>query len=54
MLQLYPDAGTAAMLKSQWADTPLIIASIKDRNPVEEEDEIVLLAAPDPQSASIV
>ena len=39
------------MLKNQWPDTPLIIASIKDRNPVEEEDEIVLLAAPDPQSA---
>ena len=41
------------MLKNQWQDTPLIIASIKDRNPVEEEDEIVLLAAPDPQSMSV-
>ena len=39
------------MLSSQWPDRAFSIAALKDRNPVQEEDECVLLAAPDPQSA---
>ena len=39
------------MLANQWPDRAFAIAGIKDRNPVQEEDECVLLAAPDPQSA---
>ena len=39
------------MLSSQWPERAFSIAALKDRNPVQEEDECVLLAAPDPQSA---
>ena len=39
------------MLANQWPDKKFAIASLKDRNPVQEEDDCVLLAAPDPQSA---
>jgi len=57
---LYPDAGVAAMLKSQWsgsdrdASSPPLsfdIAAITDRTPVRSgTDDVVVLAAPDPQS----
>jgi hypothetical protein len=46
---IYPDAGVAAMLRNQWADTGYRFASLNDRKPVEEGDSIVVLAAPDPQ-----
>lgn len=56
---LYPDAGVAAMLKSQWSgnnsnDAPPLsfdVAAITDRTPVRAgTDDVVVLAAPDPQS----
>lgn len=37
------------MLQHQWQDAPFRIASLGDRNPVKDGDEIVILAAPDPQ-----
>lgn len=45
---IYPDAGVAAMLRNQWADAPFAISSLNDRRAVEEGDEIVVAAAPDP------
>ena len=54
MLQVYPDMGVAAMLKNQWPDVPFNFASLSDRKPVSEEDDLVVLAAPDPQSKAIL
>ncbi len=51
MQQLYPDMGVAAMLKNQWGDAPFAIGSLGDRTPYQEDDDIVILAAPDPQGA---
>ena len=48
--QVYPDMGVAAMLKNQWPEVAFKFASLSDRKPVSEEDELVVLAAPDPQS----
>lgn len=37
------------MLANQWQDAPFRITSLGDRVPVGDDDEIVILAAPDPQ-----
>ena len=42
------------MLKNQWPDVPFNFASLSDRKPVSEEDDLVVLAAPDPQSKAIL
>ena len=53
---LYPDAGVAAMLKSQWGGgdkgkLAFDVAAITDRQPARPGvDDVVVLAAPDPQS----
>ena len=47
---IYPDAGVAAMLRNQWDDASFSVASLNDRKPVDEEDELVVMAAPDPPS----
>ncbi len=47
--QVYPDMGTAAMLKHQWEDCSFQLASLGDRRPVSNEDDVVIVAAPDPQ-----
>lgn len=39
------------MLKNQWTDAAFGFASLNDRAPVAPEDDIVVLAAPDPQGA---
>lgn len=51
MLQIYPDMGVAAMLKNNWQDAEFAFASLSDRNPVSEDDDLIVLAAPDPQGA---
>lgn len=48
---VYPDAGVAAMLSHQWPDRPFTIASLNDRRPVQVEDEVVVVACPDPPGA---
>ena len=45
---IYPDAGVAAMLRNQWSDAAFSISSLNDRSSVQEGDEIVIMAAPDP------
>ena len=47
---IYPDAGVAAMLKSQWTDATFSISSLNDRKPVDTEDQLVIMASPDPPS----
>ena len=50
-MQLYPDIGVASMLRNQWGPgVAFQIAAVNDRQPVAEDDELVVLAAPDPQS----
>lgn len=48
---VYPDVGVSAMLKNQWTDATFAFASLNDRRPVAAEDDVVVLAAPDPQGA---
>ena len=43
--------GVAAMLKNNWQDADFAFASLSDRNPVSEDDDLIVLAAPDPQGA---
>ena len=45
---VYPDAGVAAMLRNQWSDASFSISSLNDRQPVDDSDEILVIAAPDP------
>lgn len=47
---IYPDAGVAAMLRNQWSDAAFSVSSLNDRKPVDEEDELIVMAAPDPPS----
>ena len=51
---IYPDAGVAAMLRNQWSDAEFSISSLNDRKPVEEEDELIVMAAPDPPSLNSI
>lgn len=46
---IFPDAGAAALLKHWWKDANFSFASLSDRKPVEDEDEIVVMIAPDYQ-----
>ena len=48
-VQIYPDMGVAAMLKNQWQDVAFTFASLSDRSPVSQDDDLIVLAAPDPQ-----
>lgn len=45
---VYPDAGVAAMLRNQWTDAQFTFSSLNDRKPVAADDEIIVIAAPDP------
>ncbi|KAJ7526753.1 hypothetical protein O6H91_16G021600 [Diphasiastrum complanatum] len=46
---IFPDAGSAALLKYQWSDSTLKFASLNDRMPVSKDDELVVLVVPDYQ-----
>ena len=37
------------MLKNQWADAQFKIGSVNDRQPVDADDKLIVIAAPDPQ-----
>ena len=39
------------MLSAQWGDAPFGFASLTDRAPVRPEDDVIVLAAPDPPGA---
>jgi hypothetical protein len=40
------------MLRNQWQDANFGIGAISDRVPFREEEEIIVLAAPDPQGGA--
>ena len=50
-MQLYPDMGVAAMLRNEWKDCSFGIAALNERGALTEEDEVLILAAADPQGA---
>jgi hypothetical protein len=50
-VQVFPDIGVASYLKNQWADAAFTITSLNDRKPVSGEEDLVILAAPDPPGA---
>jgi len=51
---IFPDAGAAALLKHWWKDANFSFASLSDRKPVEDEDEIIIMIAPDYQMLASV
>ena len=52
---VYPDAGVAAMLSSQWGEGNFTFGSLNDRKPFDaEEDDLVVIACPDPQGVDEV
>lgn len=40
------------MLTNQWQDASFRIASLEDRKPITPEDELVVIACPDPFAAT--
>jgi hypothetical protein len=38
------------MLRNQWDDAAFTVSSLNDRTPVDPEDELIVMAAPDPPS----
>eukprot|EP01018_Ginkgo_biloba_P024123 Gb_35506 [translate_table: standard] len=46
---IFPDAGAAALVKHWWKDASFNFASLSDRKPVEDEDEIIVMISPDYQ-----
>lgn len=46
---VFPDAGAAALLRHQWPDAEFSFSSLNDRKPLGEEEEVVVLIAPDYQ-----
>lgn len=49
--QMYPDMGVTAMLENQWEDRDFRLGSMNDRILNDESDELIVIAAPDPQSS---
>lgn len=47
--QVYPDLGVAQMLKNQWQNATFRISSLGNRRAFEDDDELIVIAAPDPQ-----
>jgi hypothetical protein len=41
--------GAAAMLRNQWQDATFAIGSLNQRTPFDPEDELLVIASPDPQ-----
>ena len=41
------------MLQNSWKDTTYQISSLTDRRPVEDSDDLIVLAAPDPQGQKL-
>lgn len=50
---IYPDMGVAAMLQSQWPDIKFNLSSLNDRRPVGPNDDLVVIATPDPQGLEV-
>lgn len=51
---IYPDAGVAAMLTNQWPDARFRLSSLNDRLPTATDDEIIIVAAPDPPGLDVL
>ncbi|CAA7391237.1 unnamed protein product [Spirodela intermedia] len=51
---IFPDTGAAALLQYQWKDAEFGFASLSDRKPVEDGDDIVVMLVPDYQMLEYV
>lgn len=51
---IFPDAGAAALLKYKWKDATFGFASLSDRKPVNNEDELIVMVVPDYQMLEYV
>lgn len=48
---VFPDMGVGAMLKNRWeGKVTFLVSSLDDREPVSEDDELVIITCPDPPS----
>lgn len=54
MRAIYPDAGVAAMLRNKWPDASFELSSLNDRLPVKQDDQLIIVAAPDPPGLDAV
>ncbi|MQL96496.1 hypothetical protein Taro_029177 [Colocasia esculenta] len=51
---IFPDTGAAALLQYQWKDADFGFASLGDRKPVDDGDDIVVMIVPDYQMLEYV
>ncbi|XP_078448434.1 DUF1995 domain protein, putative (DUF1995) [Wolffia australiana] len=51
---IFPDTGAAALLRYSWKDAEFGFASLSDRKPVEDGDDIVVMILPDYQMLDYV
>ncbi|KAH9560201.1 hypothetical protein CY35_06G094400 [Sphagnum magellanicum] len=51
---IFPDAGSAALVKYQWEGAPFSFGSLNDRRPISNDDDVVILILPDHESLSAV
>ena len=49
---MFPDIGVATYLKRTWSDAAFRVASLNDRRPVAGDEDLVIVAAADPQGAA--
>jgi hypothetical protein len=45
--------GVVAMLQNQWPDINFKMSSLNDRRPIDAEDDLIVLATPDPQGLEV-
>ena len=50
-VQLFPDIGVAAYLQNNWEDVSFEMKSLKDKEPVDGDEDLVIAASPDPTNA---
>lgn len=51
-VQLFPDIGVAAYLQNNWEDVAFSMKSLKDKEPLDGDEDLVIAASPDPTNAS--
>jgi Domain of unknown function (DUF1995) len=51
VIQIFPDIGVAAYLQNSWPDPAFTLKSLNDKKPVTGEEDLVIVASPDPTGA---
>ena len=50
-MQVFPDIGVAAYLQNNWHEPGFAIRSLSDKKPVLGNEDLVIVASPDPTGA---